>query len=128
VGWSLAIGTVIVAGIVAGRPSFVNWHDDAIRQNWATIVAIMSGLSGLIPWREVGRAFTRAHQILVDVITRYDADPTYTVEQVLNGSREAEKELQMGEYRAARPPANSKKPFSSRRTKRPAERPQTTNE
>jgi hypothetical protein len=121
VGWMLAIGTVIVAGITAGRPGFINWTDGTIR-NWSTAVAILSGLSGLIPWREVGRAFTRAHQILVDVITRYDADPKYTVEQMLNGSREAEKELLPGDYKPARPPANadSRKRFLIHRTKRPA--------
>ena len=104
-GWVLSIGTVVVAAIAAGRPGFIaaNWSDDATVRSWATSVAIMSGLAGLIPWQKAARAFERAHEALADAITLFDADTTFTVAHVLNVAREAAKELQLDDRKSAAP-------------------------
>jgi hypothetical protein len=97
VGWLLAISTVIVAGITAGRPGFIDWTNDGTVRTFQTAVAILSGLSGLIPWRKTGRDFERAHEMLRDAIMLYDADTTYTVMHVLEQAHKAADELHLDE-------------------------------
>jgi hypothetical protein len=95
VGAFLAVGTLIVASIAAGRPGFISgiWTESEIR-SWATAVAILSGLSGLIPWQKFARAYERAHEKLIDAITLYDeANSNVTVLQVVDAANEASKLL-----------------------------------
>lgn len=111
IGWVLRIGTVVVAAIAAGRPGFVlaDWSADSTIRSWSTAVAVMSGLSAIIPWQRAGRIWGHAEEGLRDAITLYDGDPTFTVMHVIEAAQALAKDIRLFEEKIVidqRPQAN----------------------
>lgn len=108
-GWVLALLTVVVAGISAGHPGLFQW-DEAHARSWATAVVVLSGISGLISWRSAGHAWGQAHEKLRDMITRYDADEKYSVEDVIQLASKAAVHIPHIEFKSRQTRGNSRTP------------------
>jgi len=90
VDWMLRVATVIAAAVTAGRPHMIaDWTNPNTLSNWTTLVAVLSGVSTLVPWRKAGEDFSKAYEAISDGIMQYDASPGFPLENVLIAAREA---------------------------------------
>ena len=76
----LGIAAVGLSVTVASKPFGI---DAVTAGNLAWCLALVTGFIGFISPERIGERYQRAYQTLSVVVTKYLADPTYTVDHVL---------------------------------------------
>jgi hypothetical protein len=68
-----AVTIIVLSTTVAARPSFFGpWTSDKI-SDLLYVIAVLTALATLVPWRRFAIAFRKAHELLVDVMALYRA-------------------------------------------------------
>ena len=77
------------------------------------MVAVLSGISTLVPWRKSGEEFSKAYEMISDGIMQYDAVPEFPIENVLIAAREAGQVIPTSREWDQIAPANNVRPVNA---------------
>jgi hypothetical protein len=87
--YSLGVGTIVLSTLIAAQPKWLGWSADFYGL-LAWVLAVVAGLNTFLNPAEKGDRYRRAWSGLNTELTRYNADPTYTVNHVLDAYNQGE--------------------------------------